>query len=277
MFSDPFDAVFKDDNVIAESVPSMIVEYPSDKSSDLLPIFENHPYLHALSEAWLTEGMGNVFTDDLTNPTVALLMHKGVTFLSGDVNSPSVTEMLERIKQKYLIFVPPGKWEEKIKSHWGDKLKPYPRTRFSSEGLDIKHMQNIQEALPEGMIIEEITSDTMQHVSDQAKGIVALLFPSMEKFMEKNFGFLIREGETIVSLALAASPLYNNEFEIHIETDPAYQKRGLALISAAKLIQYSLENGMTPHWDADNPQSAKLAIKLGFTNPEEYNAFYWIE
>ena len=263
--------------MIEKCVLFMIVEYPSDKRSELLPLFENHPYLHPVSEAWLKEGLGEAFTDDVKNPTVALLIHRGVIFLSGEVNSPFVPEMLQRIKQKYLIFVPPGKWEERIKSNWGDKLKPYPRTKFSSEGLDIKYLQDIQETLPEGMVIEEVTVESIQHVSDQAKGIVALLFPSLEKFMEKNFGFLIREGETIVSLALAASPLYNNEFEIHIETHPDYQKRGLAMISAAKLIQYSLENGMIPHWDADNPPSAKLAIKLGFTKPEEYNAFYWIE
>ena len=49
-----------------------------------------------------------------------------------------------------------------------------------------------------------------------------------------------------------------------------------AMISAAKLIQHSLENGLVPHWDADNPPSAKLALKLGFSEPEEYNGYYWL-
>lgn len=255
----------------------MIVEYPTDRRTELLPIFDNHPYLHALSEAFLKEGLGEAFTDSLDAPQVVLLNHKGVIFLSGDANNPSVPELLERVPQKCLIIIPPRNWEVRIKEFWGNKLKPYPRTKFSSEGLDIKHMQNIQKKLPDGMVIEEVTSETIHQVSDQAKGIIKQLSPSLEKFMEKNFGFLIRDGETIVSLALAASPIYNNEFEIHIETHPDYQKRGLAMISAARLIQHSLKNGMLPHWDADNPPSAKLAIKLGFSNPEEYNAYYWIE
>ena len=90
------------------------------------------------------------------------------------------------------------------------------------------------------------------------------------------FGFGIFDGEKIISLALAASPMYTNHFEIHIETDPEHQKKGLAAIVCAKLIEYSLQNNLVPHWDADNEPSAKLAIKLGFSNPEKYYAYFWI-
>jgi len=255
---------------------SMIVEYPVKRRTELLPIFEDHPYLHALSEAFLKEGLGKAYADNLDTPQVALLEHQGISFLAGDSNNPSVGELLEHIPEKKLIVVPPGNWEAVINEYWGYRLKPYPRTKFSSEGLDIKHMRDIQDNLPDGMAIEEVTVETLRYVSDNAKSVISLLSPTLEQFMENNFGFIVREGETIVSLALAASPLYNNEFEIHIETHPDYQKRGLAMISAAALIQYSLENGMVPHWDADNPPSAKLATKLGFSEPEEYNAYYWI-
>ena len=49
------------------------------------------------------------------------------------------------------------------------------------------------------------------------------------------------------------------------------------MISCAKLIEYSLQQGLVPHWDADNKPSAKLAKKLGFTKPEKYNAYFWLE
>ncbi len=49
------------------------------------------------------------------------------------------------------------------------------------------------------------------------------------------------------------------------------------MISCASLIEYSLLQGLVPHWDADNEPSAKLAIKLGFSNPEKYNAYYCLE
>ncbi|MGY5876956.1 MAG: GNAT family N-acetyltransferase [Candidatus Thorarchaeota archaeon] len=254
----------------------MVVEFPLDKRKELLPLFEDYPYLHAIPEALLKEGLGEAYTDSLDEPTVAHLYYQKLSFLAGDANSSHVSELLERISEKELIVVPSGLWEDELRKFWKDKLHPYPRTKFSSESLDIKHMKEIQKNLPRGMTLEEVNTESIQQVSDQAKGLILLVFPTLEKFLETNFGFMIREGDTVVSLALAATPLYSNEFEIHIETHPDYQRRGLAMISAARLIQYCLENGMIPHWDADNPPSAKLATKLGFTQPEEYNGYYWL-
>ncbi|MCG3252660.1 MAG: GNAT family N-acetyltransferase, partial [Candidatus Heimdallarchaeota archaeon] len=151
------------------------------------------------------------------------------------------------------------------------------RTKFSSENLDINHMKEIQKTLPEGLVIEKLTEETIKNISKQANNITRLLFPSPENFIKRNFGFCILDGEKITSLALAASPIYDKHFEIHIETDPEYQRRGLAMISCAKLIEYSLQEGLVPHWDADNEPSAKLALKLGFTKPEKYHAYYWFE
>lgn len=255
----------------------MVKQYPSTEQVDLLPLFNEHGYLYAIPEALLKESLGEAFVDEIESPSVVLLKHGPLVFLTGDVDSPVTPELLEMIPQKYLIFVSEEKWEEKIKSFWGEKLKPYPRTKFSSDGLDIEQMREIQKRLPDGMVIEKLTTDSIHNISNQAKGIVLMLFPSLEQFLEHNYGFCIRNGDKIAALALAATPLYNNEFEIHIETDPEYQRRGLATIVCARLIQYSLENGMTPHWDADNEPSAALAKKLGFIKPEKYNAYFWLD
>ncbi|MFW9849128.1 MAG: GNAT family N-acetyltransferase [Candidatus Thorarchaeota archaeon] len=255
----------------------MVVEVPSDRRGELLPLFDSHPYLHALSEALLKEKLGQAFSDNLESPHVVLLLYRGLVFISGDASHMSVDDLLGKIPEKWFIIPPPGAWEDKLKQTWGDSLKSLQRTKFSSENLDARKMMEIQSNLPNGMEIERVTIDSINEISQQAKQVISLIFPSLEVFMEKNFGFLIRENEKIVSLALAASPIYSNEFEIHIETHPDYQKRGLALISAAKLIQYSLEHGLIPHWDAENHPSAKLATRLGFTEPEVYNGYYWVK
>ena len=255
----------------------MIVEYPVEKRLDLLPLFKNHNYLRLLLEGFLREGIGTLHVNNIDKPTVAMAGRKIIYFLAGDLSDPSVPELLELIETQRLIFIPNEAWLRKLGAYWGDKLKPYPRTKFSSENLDINHMQEIQKALPEGLAIEKLTEETIKNISKQANNIVRLLFPSPENFIKRNFGFCILEGEKIASLALAASPIYDKHFEIHIETDPAFQRKGLAMISCAKLIEYSLQEELIPHWDADNEPSAKLAMKLGFTKPEKYNAYYWFE
>lgn len=255
----------------------MIKEYSMEKRLDLLPLFESHKYLRLLLEGLLHEGIGTLHVNKLEKPTVAMVGRKIIYFLAGDSNDSSVPELLEQIEPQRLVFIPDKEWLQKLKENWGEKLKPYPRTKFTSEKLDINHMKGIQKKLPEGLVIKQLTQKSIENISQQAKNIARLLFPSVEVFIKRNFGFCILDGEKIASLALAASPIYDKHFEIHIETDPEYQRRGLAMISCASLIEYSLLQGLVPHWDADNEPSAKLAIKLGFSNPEKYNAYYCLE
>ncbi|NHJ48434.1 MAG: GNAT family N-acetyltransferase [Asgard group archaeon] len=255
----------------------MIEEFPIDRGMELLPLFENHKYLRLLLEGFLKEKIGTVHVNNIDNPTVALIGRHIIFFLAGNPGDPSVPELLKQIPSQRLIFAPTEKWVNKLKEFWGEKLKPYPRTKFSSKDLDINHMYEIQKRLPDDFVIEKLTKETIKKISKQAQNIISLLFTSLEDFISRNFGFCILDGDKIASLALAASPIYEKHFEIHIETNPEYQRKGLAMISCAKLIEYSLYNDLVPHWDADNEPSAKLAIKLGFTQPEKYNGYIWLE
>lgn len=255
----------------------MIEEYPIIKRMNLLPLFAEHKYLRLLLEGLLREGIGTAHVNNVENPTVSLIGRQIIFFIAGDYEDSSVQELLELIPSQGLIFPPSKEWVNKMKEFWGDNFHTYQRTKFSSNQLDIKHMQEIQKKLPEGLIIEKLTKETITKISKQAKNIISLLFTSLDDFIERNFGFCILDGEKIASLALAASPLYDKHFEIHIETNPEYQRKGLALIICAKIIEYSLQNGLVPHWDADNEPSAKLALKLGYTKPEKYNAYFWVE
>ena len=258
-------------------VNRLITEHPIELRPNLVPLFENHRYLHAISKAILKEGLGEAYSNDFEKPTLALLLHRFLAFLAGDENDILVQELLKRIPPKKIIFVPDKKWDAIIKDFWGDKLRPRSRTKFSSDELQIEHMKEILSKIPQEMEIKKLDENTIEQTSKLAKGIIRILFPSLDDFIKTNFGFYLKHNDTIVSVALAATPIYNNEFEIHIETDPEYQRRGLAMIVCAKLIQYSLEKNLIPHWDADNEPSTKLALKLGFTKPERYDAYYWLE
>ena len=253
----------------------MISEFPLEKRLDLLPLFKQHKYLFALVEGLIKERMGVAYANNPESPTVALIGQKIIFYLAGDSEDSSVPELLEKIPPNRLIFISDENWIQKISDFWGEKLQVYPRTKFSSEKLDINYLKELQLKLPKGFVIEKLTKDTIKNISNQAKNIIHLLFPSVNNFIERNFGFCILEGNTIASLALAASPIYDDTFEIHIETNPEYQRRGLALIICAKLIEYSLSKGLISHWDADNEPSAQLALKLGFTKPEKYFSYFW--
>ncbi|MGD9397060.1 MAG: GNAT family N-acetyltransferase, partial [Candidatus Thorarchaeota archaeon] len=47
-----------------------------------------------------------------------------------------------------------------------------------------------------------------------------------------------------------------------------------ATAASAALMIHALENGIVPQWDAANEPSIKLALKLGYTNPDHWEAYY---
>jgi len=100
------------------------------------------------------------------------------------------------------------------------------------------------------------------------------LFDSKELFLKKGFGYCLRDGNTIVCAAITGHPPFKNAFEIQVNTDRKYRKKGLATVVCAALIKDSLENGFKPHWDADNKPSVNLALKLGYTNPVPYGYYF---
>ena len=84
----------------------------------------------------------------------------------------------------------------------------------------------------------------------------------------------IRHEGKILSVASTFMP-FKDEFEIDVRTiDTEHRRMGLATVVSAALMIHALENGLVPHWDAANEASVGLALKLGYTNPEPWEAYY---
>jgi predicted GNAT family acetyltransferase len=79
----------------------------------------------------------------------------------------------------------------------------------------------------------------------------------------------------VVSIASTLTP-FKDEFEIEVRTENSakYRQKGLATIVSSALILHALDKGYIPHWDAANEISVKLALKLGYTDPFSWEAFY---
>jgi predicted GNAT family acetyltransferase len=55
-----------------------------------------------------------------------------------------------------------------------------------------------------------------------------------------------------------------------------YRRQGIATLLAARLLRWCLENNAQPNWDAANPESCRLAEKLGYTQTGQYEAHYLV-
>jgi RimJ/RimL family protein N-acetyltransferase len=101
--------------------------------------------------------------------------------------------------------------------------------------------------------------------------------PSVEDFLGKSFGFcLVRDNQQIISWCLSE---YNSasRCEVGIETQPDYQRRGFATITASALVEHAFRNGITQvgwHCYSSNLPSGAAARKVGFQLTRQ-NTEYW--
>jgi L-amino acid N-acyltransferase YncA len=65
--------------------------------------------------------------------------------------------------------------------------------------------------------------------------------------------------------------------EISIFVDEAHRRQGVATAVGANLLLACLQRGLHPNWDAANPESVKLAKKLGYESVGPYEAYFHTE
>jgi GNAT superfamily N-acetyltransferase len=254
----------------------MIQEISIDQRKTLIPLFDEHPYLTSIIKSILNEGWGKVYVENPENPKVALISYTSFYVLTGNSKSEVARDLLSHIPHHKIILIPNDDWVDLLREYWGIRLveKKNDRTKFSSSELDLRQIKMFKEKLPEGFTIEHINPKNAQIFDKTMKETFFFLFGSIEVFLEKGFGFCIKKGNEIIGAAATGNPLYNNTFEIQVYIQKKYRRRGLATVICAYLIEYSLENGIEPCWDAENKNSAKLALKLGYTDPEPYSYYF---
>jgi L-amino acid N-acyltransferase YncA len=98
-------------------------------------------------------------------------------------------------------------------------------------------------------------------------------FGSVQDFVERSLGFAIMDHDHVMGVAYS-SLVCSRGIEVSIFVEEPYRQKGVATALASKLLVECLNCGWRPNWDAANPESCKLAPKLGFTLVEAYEAFY---
>ncbi len=252
----------------------MLIEFPAINQTTLIPLFEQNAYLFIVTKTVLREGNGRILVDDIKNPQVALMSYKVFEIVTGNVKSIHAKAILENIRENRLVIFPNEEWAKFAMSQIN--LTPYPRIKFSSSKLNIEHLNKLLEKeLADGFTLHKVDVETVYNLNIKLAAAFLPWFDSPEAFVHRGLAYCIKEGEKVVCVVAAAMPIFDDEYEIQVLTDddPKYRRKGFATIASAALLKESLERGLTPHWDADNEISAKLALKLGFTEPKHYNAF----
>lgn len=246
----------------------MIKKLTNSSKQQVLSLFSSIKFSKIHLDWVLKGGIGEVWVDNIEHPKVALLVKGILSYIAGDHNSEDVPWILEKIPTPSGIIYPSKDWKELLNQRFHPKLRFMIRTNLSSDSLDIDHIRTLKK-VPEGFELQEIdkeiqnvTQTILQHNQ---------FYETAQSYIDNGVGFCVKHKGRVVSAAFSAFP-FEKELEIDVWTEdsPKYRRKGLATAACAALIEYCLDNGVIPHWDAQDERSVSFALKLGYTKPERY-------
>jgi hypothetical protein len=131
----------------------------------------------------------------------------------------------------------------------------------------------MRESLPRDYRLLQIDASTYGAFRDLNETFVAN-FASKEDFLSRGVGFgVVHIGRAGFVAGCSSYTISSRCLEFEIETRRDYQRRGLALVTGARMIEHCLEGGLEPCWDAAHEGSAVLAERLGFVGRRRYTAY----
>ena len=96
---------------------------------------------------------------------------------------------------------------------------------------------------------------------------------SAEDFVQRGVGFYLDPQGTVVGAAYS-SLTCSKGIEVSFLVLGGCRRQGVATILASRLLKWCMEHNAEPNWDAANPASCKLTVKLGDNQTGEYQAHY---
>ena len=248
----------------------MLPEIPVAVRESLRPLFAGIPGLHGIVDAALEGTMGTVRADDATRPAVAVLELE-FYLLAGDPLAASAEDVVRGLSPPWSAVTSSEEWEPLLRRIWGAALQTRTRVAFRPGNWDRLRLRRFREALPDGFTLKRVTAGDAVRFAELEDSLV-YNFPSLDEFVAKGVGFGVEHEGRYVS-GCSSFALGSRSLEFEIDTHPDFRGRGLAAACAAAMIEYCLERGLEPCWDAHNDISAALAAKLGFVEPAPYTAY----
>lgn len=242
-----------------------------DRREAVRPLYSGYPGLHGAIEAVLEGGFGQVNVDDADAPRVARMVVGDFHMVAGDPEAPGAAGALLAVPSGEYIAVPEH-WHEFVR---GTLLTAEEKERFSLSApgrWDKAHLASLRGSLPPGYTLRRVDEDSVEAFRDLNETFVDN-FTSLEDYLARGVGFAITNERGDIVAGCSTYTISKRCLEFEIETHVDYQRRGLALVTGARMIEHCLEVGLEPCWDAAHDGSARLAERLGFVDRRQYTAY----
>ena len=233
---------------------------------------------HTMVRSCLQGIMGRLYASGETQPDAAMAVLGDFVFLAGKARAAFLLDFQRQLWDGSLkIFVPcHPHWNEAIETAFSGQWKKAVRYAFEKDpqAFDTKKLQSFSQALPEGFRLTAIGEAWFSYCKNTAwcRDFVSQ-YGDYPQYAKHGLGVLaIKDG--VPASGASSYSGYEGGIEIQIETREDFRRRGLAAACGAALILACLKRGLSPSWDAHNPESAALAQKLGYRPSRQYLSYH---
>lgn len=215
--------------------------------------------------------MGEAYTDNLENPTIAYLLVRQYCFINGDSRSELAKQVLKTIPKTCKRIIANNNWNDIIESTYNEFEKS-KRYSLKKEGniFNKQQLKEFSEILNSKYEIKEIDEEIYKLIKADDEDPKQMKIT--DDYMNKGIGVCCFRDNEIVGIC-SSNIIYKDGIEINIRVKEGYKHKGIGTAMASKLILMCLEKGIYPSWDAANLTSLELAKKLGYNYDSEYTIY----
>lgn len=247
----------------------MLIQLNEEKKELAEGLFkEKQPNSSALWSYFTGVMPGKTYVDNLETPTKAIcVLDMSWTYISDDADFAWIEKTLrEIIKTAWIQVVWDVKKRPETPLKDNEKRVVIPRFEYTDrKAISTK---------PRAVELAAFNPDLYEKLP--WKDFHNSVYGSKENFLNKTFGFYSLENGQVCSECEAAF-IANGFTEIGIITDKNKRRQGFAFATCVRTLEEIDKRGLKPIWacDKDNIESFKLAEKLGFINPVEYDFIFF--
>ena len=217
-------------------------------------LFARHRHARAGLEMALTGRCGDVHV--LAAGAVAIV--GPFVYVAGEPDG----DLLTHLQPDQIVVDPPPQWLAPIGKAFPHRTTSRRQT-YHAGALDRAHLAGFVA----GHDVRPVTPELAERLAAEVH-VNQIPFP--EAFAMDGVGYCVERDGRLVAGATAGM-WCESEIEIQVDTVPAYRRQGLAAAVSARLILHCLERGIHPGWETEDPVSARLAERLGYTTASNYS------
>ena len=227
-------------------------------------LFHEHTELRAVIDAVLKGRVGSIHHTPESSQAAAALRVGTYIILGGDAESVEANALIRAAVGPVELVYAGNAWRRRIVAIHGSRAVPDPMQSFDSSQLDKTALMRLANKIPKGFEVRHIKPTDLAALGPDLSPNGMDVYASPEAFIQHGAGCVAVTDDGQLACVASSYTATLEQIEVAIATAEPWRGRGLATVVAARLLHNCLERGVIPEWNAANPVSKRLALRLGY-------------